>query len=160
MDEAFIDLSDYISFVEGALPAANANVDQLIFGGSDDVIFSTEEEQIIRMGNICQILRDDIKLKTGLIVSMGLGSNKLVTKIASSRFKPDCQTVVLPRFHKRMKRVAAMYFSNKSTRINAGCSPATNTTIQNKMCSHSRASGATVKASNRKGCFRPHPGNQ
>ena len=56
MDEAFIDLSDYISFVEGALPAANANVDQLIFGGSDDVIFSTEEEQIIRMGNICQVL--------------------------------------------------------------------------------------------------------
>ncbi|MCL5004760.1 MAG: DNA polymerase IV [Patescibacteria group bacterium] len=80
-----------------------ASIDEMYFDLSPSVLFRTHPELVEGMsfcgnykkaGSICKKIKNKIKREEKLTCSIGIGSNKLIAKIASDFKKPDGLTVV------------------------------------------------------------------
>ncbi|XP_023012837.1 DNA polymerase iota [Leptinotarsa decemlineata] len=94
LDENFIDVSRIVS--ERLETGANCDAVGNIFGDTSDMCDCGCSERLGIGSIIAQNIREDIKVQLGLTSCAGIGHNKLLSKIAGSRHKPNQQTVVFP----------------------------------------------------------------
>ena len=94
-----VDFEYYSKMTEKAMEIMKENADIFEYVGRDEAYLDVTkrvEENYEKAGHLAQQIKNKIKAKIKLSCSIGVSSNKLISKIASDYQKPDGLTIVEP----------------------------------------------------------------
>lgn len=93
LDEVFLDVTQLVDTLVARCDAP-WRFDGHVTG---DAVDDTQRHAFMLASQLCEELRAHLAAKTGLAVSGGISSTKLLSKLAVNMHKPDAQTVLFPR---------------------------------------------------------------